>query len=211
MAVESQVEGEVSEPSARSTRPTARRSSSAVSRLSDPKAYAATKRRLLELLGILARHGPVSLEEVAQALGQPSGPAAEDDPAVLRPRLEELEAEARFGWALGDLYELEADVMERAFGQERELLKESLTRIAHLEAQLTNARRTIVRLVAASRDSLAKLNRIRGTPLQPSYAYEALDPLMKDLREMAETVLELHALAQVRDASLPNGHGPAAP
>ena len=211
MAIESQVETEASYPSFGAPRRSSERAKAAARKLSDPEIYEATKRRLLELLRILARSGPLSLDEVSEAIGGARDLPPDEDPEVLQGRLTELSAETRFVRAFSDLFELETSILERAVRQERTRIAEREDRIEDLEDQLRDARRTIVRLVAASRDSLRNLNRIRGDFLEGSYAQEALDPLVADLQAVAQTVLELHALARVRGAGLPDGHGPARP
>ncbi len=174
----------------------------------DSAAYAEKKARLLELLALFVKHGHVSFEDLSKSLGWP--PAAEPpaEPAALRQRITDLEKELRAANLSRELLEDEVGGLESALRQERELVKEEMGRMAHLEGQLRDARRTAVKLIGASRTSLTTLRKVRSDPLTGSFAREALDPLLHDLREVATTVQELHTLAVIRVATAP-GKGPS--
>ncbi len=100
--------------------------------------------------------------------------------------------------AAEDFCEVESNDLEVALAQERDLVKESLVRIGHLESQLRDARQTTIKLIAASRESLVALRRIQTELAPESFAREALNPLTRDLHQMADTIQELHTLALIR-------------
>ena len=161
------------------------------------------KQRLLELVTIYSRQGHLTHDELQESLGEPR----DDDLPALVQRLErnvgELEAELRYARASEGFLEAESTELESALSKERELVEEGLVRIAHLETQLRVARQTSVKLIAASLESLKALKRARGELGDATFGREALDPLRRDLQEMAQTIQELHVLALVRDAGPP--------
>ncbi|HEY7588798.1 MAG TPA: hypothetical protein VIB49_08680 [Thermoplasmata archaeon] len=161
------------------------------------------KKRLLELIEILGRHGPISLEEVAAALGKSSEYIAPERLEAVKERLAEAEARLTLEKASREYHEDELAELESSLTLERDLVKESLLRIARLERQLKDAQRTTVKLIAASRSSLANLKRVRAEFVSEDFAQQALNPLVRDLEQVAQTIQELHTLALVRAAPAP--------
>jgi hypothetical protein len=176
---------------------------SAAGIIPDPGLYAEKKSRLLELLAIFTRQGHLTLEEVNEALGRPAGPDLPKAFTVLQKRVWDLDVELRWERAVGDFLEGDAAELEGALGKERERVRRSMARIARLEQQLQDARRTAADLVAASKNSLTTLRKVRTELVEEEFAREALNPLLHDLRQVAETVQELNTLAYVRAAAGP--------
>ena len=161
-------------------------------------AFRDRKERLLELLAIYTGQGHLTHDEIGRCLGLPSDTEL---PALLRrleADVEDLEAEVRYTKASDRFFEAETDDLEVALAEERDLVGESLVRIAHLESQLREARLTTLKLIAASRESLVALRRIQSELAPESFAQEALTPLISDLHQMADTIQELHTLALIR-------------
>ena len=169
--------------------------------LYSPALYFESKRRVLELVRIFADHGYVSLEEVASAMGRSRELLAAADSAALRRQVRELEAALQEARLANELAAWDLRESERALGSERELVQESVARIASLEGQLQDARRTTLKLIAASRNGLATLKRVRDHLAQETYAAGALTPLVHDFQELTQVVQELHVLSVVKAAA----------
>jgi hypothetical protein len=171
--------------------------------LQSPVLYFESKRKLLELLSLFADHGYVSLEEVAAAVDRSPELGSSIENAALRERIRGLEAALRETRLANDLARWEQEEAELALASERDLVKESLVRIAALEGQLKDARRTTLKLIAASRNGLATLKRVRDHLAMETYAVGTLTPLVRDFRELTQVVQELHALAIVKASTAP--------
>jgi len=171
--------------------------------LPSPVLYFESKRKLLELLGLFAEHGYVSLEDVAAALGRTWELVSPIEDVVLRERIRGLEEALREARLASDLARWEQEEAELALASERDLVKESLVRIANLEGQLKDARRTTLKLIAASRNGLASLKRVRDHLAAETYAVGTLTPLVHDFQELTQVVQELHALAIVKASTTP--------
>jgi len=171
--------------------------------LYSPALYFESKQKILELLRIFAEHGYLNLEDVAAALGRSSELVSSSEAAVLRRRVRDLEEAVRAERLTNDLSAWERSEAELALSSERELVKESLVRIANLEGQLKDARRTTLKLIAASRNSLATLKRVRDHFAAETYAVGALTPLVHDFQELTQVVQELHVLAMVKAETPP--------
>lgn len=165
--------------------------------------YFQSKLKILELVRIFSEHGYLSLEEVAIAMHRASEIGASNDVATLRTRIRSLETAIQAERFSRDLTAWERDEAELALTSERELMQESVARIASLEAQLKDARRTTLKLIAASRNGLSTLKRVRDHLAPETYAAGALAPLVQDFRELTQVVQELHALAMVRASTAP--------
>jgi chromosome segregation ATPase len=167
----------------------------------DPALYSEKKQRLLELLAIYMRQGHLTMDDVARAVGYPTEFEMPEVTKALRRHVTDLEAEVRHAKATEAFAEAEMTELETSLARERELLQESLARIAHLEAQLQDARRTTVKLTVASRESLKTMKRVRTELVAETFGRDALNPLLHDLQQMAQTVQELHTLALVGEAA----------
>jgi len=166
--------------------------------------YFESKRRLLDLLALFAEHGYVNLEEVASSLGRTSELMSSLESMAMRARIRELEEAVRSERLAAELAAWDLAESERALASERELVRESVARIANLEGQLTDARRTTLKVIAASRNSLATLKRVRDHLAQEKFATSALTPLVRDFRELTQVVQELHVLAAVKATATPS-------
>ncbi len=169
----------------------------------NPALYFDSKRKLLELLRIFADHGYVSLEDVAAALDRSSELASPIEDAALRRRIRNLEETLREERLAADLARWDLEEAELGLASERALVQESLVRIGNLEGQLRNARRTTLKLIAASRNGLASLKRVRDHLASETYAVGALAPLVRDFQDLTQVVQELHALAVVKASTTP--------
>ena len=181
------------------------RAQGAAARPMDPHLYFEVKDQVLDLLSAFDRHGYLSPEDVALALGRPYDIDLRDELAAARQEASSLRAELTFERSLGgylqeDNERLESAVRtgERTLADERELVKESLATIARLERQLRDARRTTAKLIAVSREGLVSLKRVRGLFESEPFADQALAPLIHDFRELTQAVQELHTLALVK-------------
>lgn len=178
-----------------------------VASLQNPVLFFDAKAKILDLLKVFADHGYVSLEDVAVALDRTSELVSPKELEALRARVGRLETELEWERASRAMIESDFEESERVLASERELVKESLARIASLEQKLKDARRTTVKLIAASRSSLESLKRVRSELVTQTFAHEALNPLVHDLHEMAQTVQELSTLAVVKSATESIGPG----
>lgn len=169
----------------------------------NPALYFDSKRKLLELLRVFADHGYVSLEDVAAALDRSSELASPIEDAALRRRIRNLEETLREERLAADLARWDLEEAELGLASERALVQESLVRIGNLEGQLRNARRTTLKLIAASRNGLASLKRVRDHLASETYAVGALAPLVRDFQDLTQVVQELHALAVVKASTTP--------
>lgn len=174
-----------------------------VTGLYDAALYFESKQRILDLLRVFAEHGYLNLEEVAAALGRTSELATSGDMAALRMRVRDLEDRVRGERLANELAAWELEESRSALAEERELVQESLVRIARLEEQLRDARRTAVKLIAASKNGLATLKSVRERLASETYAAGALAPLVHDFRELTQVVQELHVLAAVKGEAVP--------
>ena len=172
-------------------------------RLRDHALYFESKQRILDLLRTFSEHGFLGLDEVAEAMGRSSELARPTDLLILRARIRELEEAVRAERLANALAAWELEEAGRALDGERELVKESLVRIASLEGQLKEARRTTLKLIAASRNGLATLKRVRDHLAAETYAAGALTPLVHDFETLTEVVQELHVLALVKASTAP--------
>jgi len=166
--------------------------------LHEPALYFESKQRILDLLRTFAEHGYLGLNEVAEALGRSSELVFPSDAVAMRTRIRDLEETLRGERLANDLVTWELEDAGRALEDERELVKESLVRISNLEGQLKDAQRTTLKLIAASRNGLANLKRVRDHLASETYAVNALGPLVHDFQELTQVVQELHNLALVR-------------
>lgn len=171
--------------------------------LQSPMLYFESKRKILELVETFADHGYLSLEEVAAVLHRSPDPSAALEVPVLRERVATLEAELVWERALREQSERDSEESASLIESERELVRESLARIASLEAKLKDARRTTVKLIAASRESLLAVKGIRGLFTSETYAAGALRPLVSSLEGLTQVVQELHTLAIVKAETAP--------
>lgn len=178
----------------------------------DPYLYFEVKEQVLNLLAVIDRHGFLSPEDVALALGRPYDVDLRDELAAARQDLDRLRTELGFERSLGGFLQAENERLEsavrgleRALGDERDLVKEGLATIARLERQLRDARRTTAKLIAVSREGLVSLKRVRGLFEGEPFANQALAPLVHDFRELTQAVQELHALALVKAGPGPLG------
>ena len=162
---------------------------------------AAKKQQLLELLASLLRRGRITPEEIAGSVGRSLPPGPLEQLEAARMRLSDLQADLRLERARNAFLEGETTKLESALAREHELLKEGVYQIATLERQLQEAQETTTKLVFASRDSLRTLQRV-GTRLNDGdLEPHALDPLVRDLCQMAKAVLDLHSVAHGKDAT----------
>ena len=143
----------------------------------------------------------MSLEEVASALGRPSELMSSVESKSLHRRIRDLEEALRAQRLATELASWDLTESERALASERGLVQESVARIGNLEGQLRDARRTTLKLIAASRNSLSTLKRVRDHLARETYAAGTLTPLVRDFQELAQVVQELHVLAVVRTPS----------
>ena len=166
--------------------------------LFNPTLYFESKRKLLDLLVLFSEHGYVSLEEVASALGRTSQLMSSTESKSLHRQIHDLEEALRAERLGTELAAWDLAESERALASERGLVQESLVRIGSLEGQLRDARRTTLKLIAASRNSLSTLKRVRDHLARETYAAGALTPLVQNFQELTQVVQELHVLATVR-------------
>ena len=166
--------------------------------LFNPTLYFESKRKLLDLLVLFSEHGYVSLEEVASALGRTSQLMSSTESKSLHRQIHDLEEALRAERLGTELAAWDLAESERALASERGLVQESLVRIGSLEGQLRDARRTTLKLIAASRNSLSTLKRVRDHLARETYAAGALTPLVQNFQELTHVVQELHVLATVR-------------
>jgi hypothetical protein len=171
--------------------------------LQDPLLYFESKRKILELVETFADHGYLSLEDVASALHRSEELSAAREVPILREQVASLEAELLWERTLRQQVEEDSEESASQIETERELVQESLARIASLEAKLKIARRTTVKLIAASRESLLAMKGVRGLFPSETYATGALRPLITSLEELTQVVQELHALAVVKGETAP--------
>jgi hypothetical protein len=157
----------------------------------------------LELLRVFADHGYLSLEDVAAALDRSWEIVSPLEAAVLRERTRNLEGALREAKLANDLAAWEREEAELELSGERDLVMEGLVRIANLEAQLKDARRTTLKLIAASKNSLSTLKRVRDHLAAETYAANALAPLVHDFQELTQVVQELHVLAAMKASAAP--------
>ena len=179
-----------------------------VASLYHPVLYFESKRRILELVRLFCEHGFMSLEDVALAMDRSSELIRSEEVTSLKRRIRDLEEEVRGQRLATDLVRWEHEGTESALADERELVRESLVRIASLEGQLKDARRTALKLIATSRNSLTTLKHVRDHLATETYAVGALAPLVHDFRELTQVVQELHALAVVKASTVPLGSRP---
>jgi hypothetical protein len=171
--------------------------------LESPTLYFESKRKILELVETFADHGYLSLEDVAAVLHRSEELSAAREVPILRARVASLEAELAWVRASRHLLEWDSEEAAARVEIERDLVRESLARIASLEAKLKVARRTTVKLIAASRESLLAVKGIRGLFPSETYATGALRPLISSLEELTQVVQELHTLAVVKAETAP--------
>jgi hypothetical protein len=169
----------------------------------NPATFAEKKERLLALVAVLVRRGAVTTDELAKSLGQPSALEQSEELRILQQRLSDLAAELRLTQLSREFLEDEVGVLESSLGRERERVNERSVRIAQLEGQLADTRRTTLKLITTSRTSLTTLKKVRSELVSERFAQSALNPLVRDLQEMATAVQELHALAFVKAATEP--------
>jgi hypothetical protein len=169
----------------------------------DTALYFESKQRILDLLRVFAQHGYVSLEEVASAIDRSTELITSTEIESLKHRIRELEAQVRTERLANDFASWDIEDARQALAGERDLVRESLVRIARLEGQLKDARRTTVKLIAASRNGLATLKRVRDRLATETYAAGTLTPLVHDFQELTQVVQELHALAIVKASTTP--------
>jgi chromosome segregation ATPase len=167
----------------------------------NPATFAEKKERLLALVAVLVRRGAMTPDELAKALGQPSALEQSEELKILQQRLSDLSSELRLTQLSREFLEDEVEVLESALGRERGLVNERSARIAQLEGQLADTRRTTLKLITTSRTSLTTLKKVRNELVSERFAQSALNPLVRDLQEMAIAVQELHALAVVKAAT----------
>lgn len=168
-----------------------------------PNLYFESKRKILELVKLFSEHGYMSLEEVALAMDRSSELVISSEVTALKGQIRDLDEDVRAHRLVGELIDWEKGGVEADLTSERELVQESLVRIASLESQLKDARRTTLKLIAASRNGLATLKRVRDHLAAETYAAGALNPLVHDFRELTQLVQELHALAVVKVSAVP--------
>lgn len=176
----------------------------------DPHLYFEVKEQVLDLLAVFDRHGFLSPEDVALALGRPYDVDLRDELAAARQDLDRVRTELGFERSLESFLQAENERLEsavrgleHALSDERDLVKESLATIARLERQLRDARRTTAKLITVSREGLVSLKRVRGLFEGEPFANQALAPLVHDFRELTQAVQELHALALVKASAGP--------
>ena len=148
----------------------------------------AVKRKLLELLEILARRGDLRLEEVAGAIGGPSD----------LPMIRDLEAEILWRRAMMDVLAEDHEDLEARLGYERAIVMRGQTRIRGLERRLEDAQRIVTKLVDASRSSLVTLKKVRGEHPEESFANEIISPIVRDIGDVARVAQELRAIALIK-------------
>lgn len=171
--------------------------------LQNPMLYFESKRKILELVETFADHGYLSLEDVATVLNRSHGLSPSQEMPALRERVASLEAELRWERASRKLTERDSEESLSRIESERARVQECLVRIASLEAKLKDARRTTVKLIAASRESLLAVKGIRGLVSSETYSAGALRPLVSSLEGLTQVVQELHALAIVKTETAP--------
>jgi chromosome segregation ATPase len=174
-----------------------------VASLQSPILFFEAKHKILELLEVFAEHGYISLEDVAARLDRSSDLVSSKEFAALRERVTLLESELKAEKATRQLAEWELEEATATLEGERTLVRDCLARIASLEGKLREARRTTVKLIAASRNSLATLKKVRSELAPETFAQNALNPIVQDFQQMAQAVQELHAIALVKTVGEP--------
>ncbi len=139
------------------------------------------------------------LDEVAAALVRSLDLLARKkvDSLIVR-RVAELEAELEWRRRLHEFLAEEVDDLESRLDYERHLVMRGETRNEALERQLKEAQRIVTKLVSASRSSLVTLKKVRDEHPDASFGKEVLSPIVRDLRDVAQVVQELRAIALVR-------------
>lgn len=153
-------------------------------------------------LAAVPQHGQAAVGQVVRVLRRPATPASA---AVLHleRRVAALEAELKLERTVTEFLEGEAIRVETALERERLLAEESVARAELLEDQMANARRTTLKLITAARASLALLKRVRLDLVENGFLDEALNPLLRDLREVAQAAQELESFALLRETPAP--------
>ncbi len=168
-----------------------------------PALYFESKQKILDLLRLFSEHGYVNSEDVATALNRSAETVFPKELADLKQRVRDLEDAIRSQKLANELASWELEETQSAMESQRGLLRESVVHIATLEARLKDARRTTLKLIAASRNSLTTLKRVRDHLATQAYVGNALAPLIHDFRELTQAVQELHVLSAIQASAAP--------
>lgn len=161
--------------------------------------HAVLTRRIPRALATVPQHGQAAVGQVVRVLRREAVP-----PSVatlhLQRRVAALEAELKLERTVTEFLEGEARNLEVALEREKVLAEESDARTVFLEQQLAIARRLTLKLVTAARASLVLLKRVRVDLVENGSLDEALNPLLRDLREVTEAAQELESFALLHEA-----------
>ncbi len=164
--------------------------------IDDRKVAAALKPKLLDLLTVFAAHGHTSAEEVLSAIHAEDRPHGGGDSSDLTARIRTLELELTAERKTREFLETEVTDLQQGLAK---LLKQWRSEERHAaisQRQLVAAHDHTERLVAATREGVESLQKLRADLKGATRAERSLTTHVAKVRAIVEAVQALRALQQ---------------
>ncbi len=169
---------------------------SVVSRQSgiDDRALAeALKPKLLDLLAVLAVHGHVTRDEIVDSVGQPGETLRVELPSVRETKARELNAELTAERKTRAFLEDEITDLQNGMTKLLRQWREAERRDALSQRRLSALSERTERLVAATREGVESLQRLRGEMKHADRGARELADHVRKMRAIVESVQSLRA------------------